>query len=696
MNLLHKGMVFLAAICLPKLATAQTNLNFNAVGVTTEGAIRLSWNSTSNEYYRIDYSSSLVDTNTGHISWNALYDDYVAQGTNTFWLDTGNYYVEPSIPHPAKFNQRFYRVTLLGTNDVPPPHVTVTFPTNGASLSGDVLITVAADTDQPLIRTKLYVDGEEQNHPISTTNYVSSGTNYIIDVYQINTCEWPNEPHVIFGTAKTESGLSGKRNVPAVLVGRAASTLVPVTFSNLITRFSFSQPFFTPEDGQTQQVSAIFSANVNWTLEVQNASTSTVCTATGSGGSLAYDWDGTGQGGTNLPVGNYTFLLTVQTNGQPLSLSATEGVDSAVSVTSGSDDSESTRLWVQQANGAVVPLAIYPPGINTNDFDIFEAPVSWNPYKRSTSRLSFSSSPSTGAEPMAAWAGGSSQSTRGPVRPPISPTRGRAGIFGIAYDTYRGVYGGYNLQGPFNGIQSQRVQLETNSGSTTFTYPVLWGYIDEARNFINEMKRGNWQMGFDRFDDALSIDDLRSSGANIFNTVKLGLFMSHGTFGTSQDFTAGGVKQMYFPVTAGAGSQYLRMSEMNLGSADTNGLKWMAFCSCNSLQQTAWQSMQNGGVHPNNGNLHLILGMATVGWTGEYVMSTWARYMNQGRTNGSPMKIESAWYEGPTDAYLATGFNYTNVIIFAAAGDSNCRDDYLLTNSPPTGSSFYHTQQVWP
>jgi hypothetical protein len=63
---------------------------------------------------------------------------------------------------------------------------------------------------------------------------------------------------VIFATAKTESGLSGKRNVPAVLVGRAASDFVPVTFSNLITRLAFSQPFFTPEDGQTQHVGDFF------------------------------------------------------------------------------------------------------------------------------------------------------------------------------------------------------------------------------------------------------------------------------------------------------------------------------------------------------------------------------------------------------------------------------------------------------
>src|SRR5205823_4589045 len=124
---------------------------------------------------------------------------------------------------------------------------------------------------------------------------------------------------------------------------------------------------------------AVFVANVNWTLEIQDVNTNTVRTATGSGGSMLFAWDGAGQGGTNLPVGTYTYLITVQTNGQELS--SPSGAESASSASSASTsgDSEGTQLWVQQADGSIVPLAIYPPGIDTSDFNIFEAPLSWNP-----------------------------------------------------------------------------------------------------------------------------------------------------------------------------------------------------------------------------------------------------------------------------------------------------------------------------
>ena len=42
-----------------------------------------------------------------------LYDSYPSQGTNTFWLDTGNYLKVPPILHPAKAPMRFYRIVDL-------------------------------------------------------------------------------------------------------------------------------------------------------------------------------------------------------------------------------------------------------------------------------------------------------------------------------------------------------------------------------------------------------------------------------------------------------------------------------------------------------------------------------------------------------------------------------------------------------
>lgn len=725
------GAAILAMLAtLPAPMSGQTNLNFHTAGATTEGAITLSWNSTPNEYYEIDYADSLVDTNTGSITWKLLYEDYPSQGTNTMWLDTGNYFIDPVAEHPSKSPMRFYRIVLSGTNTASAPSVSVTSPTNGSAVTDTIIVTVSASSDQPFLTTKLYVDGQEMQDPSSITNYASNGTNYGVATYDVNTCEWPNGPHTIFATAQCLSGPSGTHDVAPPLIGRAASTFVPVTYTNLITRVAFSEPFFMPEDGQTQRVSAVFAANVNWTLQIQDASSNTVRTATGSGGSMAFNWDGTANGGTNLPVGNYTYLITAQTNGQSLMSEDYSGGDTntppepgMMSTASSASDQSAQGWYPTSAKQAVAAgwefYYLRPPPmppVRTNGVwlpweDVFgpqpliQVPVSLAARKSYSGRLSAGTATMSDAtpqpdSPIPSYSGASSQSTRAPVRPPTAPTRGRAGYFGVAYDTYRGVASGYSLQGPFNGLPGYptrpRVHLEDRSGTTPFTYPVLWGQISEARKFITEMKRGNWSMSFDRFDDALSIDDLRASGANIFNNVKLGLLLLHGTYGTSQDFTANGCQQMYFPITSGASAQYLRMSEMNLGSADTNGLKWMAISACNSLRQQNWFNMQNYGIQPWNGNLHLLLGTDSVISVEPQLYAYWARYMTRGKIVLTPMKIQDAWILAAQDAYAETGYNYTNTMFFAATGDAECQDDLLQTNSVPTGNPFYNSVQVWP
>jgi hypothetical protein len=81
------------------------------------------------------------------------------------------------------------------------------------------------------------------------------------------------------------------------------SPFVRATFINLGMETSFTPPFFVPTLGQTQLVSAAFTSNSDWTLTIINASSNSVKTTSGSGMSRAFNWDGTGNGGTNLPAG---------------------------------------------------------------------------------------------------------------------------------------------------------------------------------------------------------------------------------------------------------------------------------------------------------------------------------------------------------------------------------------------------------
>jgi len=78
---------------------------------------------------------------------------------------------------------------------------------------------------------------------------------------------------------------------------------VRVTFNNLVMEISFTPPFFDPTLGQTQLISAAFASNSDWTLTIISASSNTVKTTSGSGMSMVFNWDGTGNGGTKLPAG---------------------------------------------------------------------------------------------------------------------------------------------------------------------------------------------------------------------------------------------------------------------------------------------------------------------------------------------------------------------------------------------------------
>jgi len=672
--------------------------------------MHLAWASISNEVYQIDEADALIDTNTGSTTWNLLYDSYPSQGTNTFWLDTGNYNLSPQILNPKDMPMRFYRIVDLGQDGLASdePTVAILSPTNGTAVTGELSITVIATTDQPVLSgTKLFVDGQEMQMADSTTNYSVGSTNYEVDTYSINTCEWGNETHTLFATAESESGFGDTFGSGPVATGHGVSAFVPVLFSNLVTRISFSQPSFDPSSGQTQQVSAVFAANCNWTLNIVDIFSNVVLTATGSGTSMLYNWDGTGTGETNLPNGIYFYYISAATNGESPGAMLSGGSSSIAS--SSVAHPESPELWaVAPGSEDVVPLAIYPQGFDTNGFTIFSAtPSEVEALTASSSSESGVAMDSGGSFSSDASGGSSSASSQNPPatpqRPPNNPVRGLAGTFGIAYDTYSANgTNGFTLAPILNGlgIPGDYVQLEGNPGSSTGHAAPILPYKAEANNFISQMQHWGWNNALLKVDDQLKINDLIGSGTP-FNNVNLGVLMFHGVYGTTIDYNGQPAKQIYFPITSGGGAQYLRLEQMNLGGSGTNGLKWMALLECNSLFHTDWQSMQNAGGYPYNSNLHLLLGVETTNYTSNTILSKWARYMNYGTSpnanSANPLTIRNAWYQAAQDAYRGSGFTYANTIKFVVAGDSACFGDYLQNNFAPGGSwTIDSPVQVWP
>ena len=196
------GIITALAVLLASTTYAQTSLQFTASHVTDEGAIHLEWASQSNELYQVQYADALNTNYDGTTVWQTLYDNYPSQGTNTMWLDTGNYDEDPIIPHPKNMPLRFYRIVDLGADTAATePTISITSPSSGSLVSDTLTIAVAATTDQAVIHTILYVDGQTMPIRLYSTNYFDGVTNHIWDTYTINTCEWGNGSHVLFASA---------------------------------------------------------------------------------------------------------------------------------------------------------------------------------------------------------------------------------------------------------------------------------------------------------------------------------------------------------------------------------------------------------------------------------------------------------------------------------------------------------------
>ncbi len=658
-----------------------------SASATEERAITLRWASRSNAVYRIECADELLEQGT---AWKILYENYPSHGTNTFWLDTGNYHYVPPILHPKYNATRFYRIVEEDTDSsTNKPSVAITFPTNGFVATDNLTITVAASTPMATLYTKLYVDGQEMKQSEDGSNYV------------INTCEWFNGTHVLFAT--TESGSSyegGKLGTPAVLISRKVSPYVSVIFSNLVTAISFSEVFFEPDLGQTQRVSAVFAAGVDWTLKIKDLSSNVVRTATGSGNSMHFDWDGKGNGGTNLQAGVYYYYVSAETNGLSYSASSEGGGGS------GSPPSLSAFSISSDENFFEVPFPPLPPGLSYVDQEGNETTTMSIPRQTSQNSIQTSIlSQESGGISLDSFGGGSAQAAPPtPKRPPPTPGKGFIGTFGVAYQTYtKNGTNGFTAPhiNAVNGIPNY-ITFE-GGGSTPKVLPLSKNDV-VALNFLGRMESGKWKNKVFLDNDNLKIADLRGAG-NPFNGVKIGLLMLHCLYGDKTDYTVGsaGCMQMYFPITAGTGAAYLRMSEMNLGGAGTNGLKWMALLGCHTLYHVNWETMQDSGIKPYNSNLRLLLGTDTDVAVEPSVGSLWAEYMLKG-TNGIPLKIKEAWYTAGRNAYQE-GVKFTDYsslipMRFAVAGDDACMDDYLeATNNPALSGNWTYdlpTRQVYP
>jgi Bacterial Ig domain/FlgD Ig-like domain len=657
---------------------SQNTLQFTSVNTTPEKAIQLHWASNTNEIYEIDYANSLLDTNTGLTTWTPLYNEYPSQGTNTFWLDTGNYNVSPAVLHPRLTDNRFYRVVLTATNNTPTnPTISITSPSNGDVVSSNLTVSFTASSADVIAEVKLYVDGQEM--PPS-----SNGTNFVI-----NTCEWWNGTHTLFATAKSVTHFEGIANDTSVLYGHSVSAYVNVVFSNLITEVAFSQPYFEPSLGQTQEVTAAFTANCNWTLQILNAYGTAVRTQTGSGSSLLFDWDGTGDSETSIPDGVYSYLITASTNGAPMALLSSGPSAASLNV---------TNIWaLEPGSEDPVPFAIYPIGYDTNGMTIFKATQAQINYLigDTDTTASVTSSGSRYFTPMGAGAAGSSQSTLTPMRPPTAKGKGTIGTFYAGYQNYFiAPYLTFTTPPILSGnpFVNKFVQVDGQANQSQASQPEHWGQVMEfgqlANGFVTAMQGGRYKGSVNPF--ILSSDVT----GGIFNSANVGLLCCHCSYGTSAE-SDGAIRSYLRFFNAGTTTPtFCKLDACSFGGATTNGLKWMAILACGVLQNSGYNSLYSLGRLPINEDLHLLLTTSTVATAAPTIGSLWANNMlGDGTTNVPPETVEQSWFDAGTVGYVPETNHIT--IVFRVAGWPDAFSEHLsdVAASPGTGNVLDITKQ---
>jgi hypothetical protein len=626
---------------------AQAQLQFTRTLATDERAIQLYWQSVSNTAYRIEFLPDLKGSNN---AWSVLYDDYPSHGTNTFWLDTGDYSRTPEVLHPKGTTNRFYRLAKISTNSLPTPVVTILSPSPSNSVSDEITVSVSVASTNSLYSLRLFLDGEDLG-----PSEEDGGTNWII-----NTTEWPNGPHVLFAAAKVVDWLP---NAPGAITPKHAwgvSAYVPITFNNFISRISFSEPFFEPDLGQTQRVTAVFGSYANWTLQIVDEYETPVRTVTGSGSSMAYDWDGTGDGDVPIPNGVYYYIISTEEAQQLNAMTSVETTSEKTSTLNKIDAGDGYE-WVE------IPLPPLPYPLRTPD----DPQSVWVKRPKAIKKEAFNPNEylngyqSLSGPVINAASGGTNTAPKAPKRPPTNPVKGVLGTFGV-------VVGATSIP------DSEKL----------------------ATGFAKRVKKADYKMAFNRDANSVRTIELRRSdlgigGSNIFSQVNLGLILAHGDYGTTLDFapsTGGGSFQTYmgFEGTNNAADPTIRLSDYYF----TGEMRWMFLLSCEALRDANYFSMLNKQCLPISDTMHLICGTSTVMYFSEDFGSELGNRLRKKET------VKEAWYNTGQEIYSRTKAGaITNTVIFRVSGWTSCFVDRITVwNDPDPGIDTIdeETRQVYP
>ncbi len=288
--------VIVASSLTATTATADEAFGVKSVTSYIDTGIMLTWASEPGALYEIQFSENLASE-----SWKVLYSDMPSMGISTFWTDAGDYAATPEILRPELTPRRFYRVSKVGQNSGVGPTLTFSDVTSGAILSGVATVTVTGSDSNGVGDIRLSIDGAE---------YDSRSVNPA--VFTVNTTEWRNGTHR-FSASAVDRPVAGFETTPSVGGSDPNYSATPgleVSFQNYVSHFKFSEDLFEPEAGETQVISAQFEMDSTWTLEIRDETDSLVRSATGTGSTMSFPWDGNGEASASLPQGYYAFSVS--------------------------------------------------------------------------------------------------------------------------------------------------------------------------------------------------------------------------------------------------------------------------------------------------------------------------------------------------------------------------------------------------
>jgi uncharacterized protein DUF6345 len=225
--------------------------------------------------------------------------------------------------------------------------------------------------------------------------------------------------------------------------------------------------------------------------------------------------------------------------------------------------------------------------------------------------------------------------------------------------------------------------------TSAYYFSLLSDYNYTARRFAWALQEAGWKAGFVKRDSQLSATDIKKGslgGNSLFNTVDIGLLMTHGTYGTTAESDS--VKYSYVILADPTNNvTYLRLADFDFGSGATNGLKWMTMYACNILNPTAYNSMNNNSRLPINDNLHLLLGSATVCYASQSIGNHYGHRLAGGYF-WTMENVDDAWFDAGRRAYqLYRLSGVSTTVTFATVGWPACFNDTVLLYSDPDPSS---------